>query len=233
MVMWPTENKTVHLHYTLVIGFKSMLEGEGKVRTPNRRQWGTQPDGVIRHAEVEYEVHWIVSRLLTESSRIGMGFEGSGKAEGRIDRGCDKFLENRMASNREGQGRVRLGNSYYFLLSISPGGQFSPATLRSSRIRGAKMSRGKGFVERQKRVGKPGAGLLQEWVFIKKNKFFEKKIQNLISLTKAVILVGSLPPFIYTKEKQAYLYLSILNCPVTVALFNSHCLIFPTTRGLT
>lgn len=44
-----------------------------------------------------------------------------------------------MASN--GKGRVRPGNSYYFLLlSISPGGQCSPVTVSSSRVRGAKLS---------------------------------------------------------------------------------------------
>lgn len=93
-----------------------------------------------------------------------------------------------MASNREGW--VRLGNSYYFLLSISPGGQFSPTTLRSSRIRGAKASRQrKGFCGKAEKSGQTSAGLLQGWVFINKNKSFleKKKVENLISLTKGFL----------------------------------------------
>lgn len=97
----------------------------------------------------------------------------------RIGRGGDKeFLENTMASN--GEGRVRPGNSYYFLfLSISPGGQFSPVTLRSSRVRGIKVSGQKRVLKKGRKEWTRGwanwgswRGLLQGWVFVNKKKQF-------------------------------------------------------------
>lgn len=42
------------------------------------------------------------------SSRIGLGFEGSGKAQKRLNKEDDrKLLDSRMASNREGSHEVQ------------------------------------------------------------------------------------------------------------------------------